>query len=221
MSDIENIPTPASSVQRRPASSGGDASTPHPRPLSLLLPSIPASDVLARTLAIRTDPMNLSQLVLMALQLPNRSIKLDFRTANAIAKIAQHESQKTWPRYPDSRNGSNSQPVPGWMNFSIKREVSERMDDVSRLYLQVQVKEKALGETHAAIDIRMSKMDEMLGLANDSKADITRKNKELDERQEFVEQQTKKLENSQEIFKKQSELLTKLLRQQQESKEKT
>ncbi|CAD0111566.1 unnamed protein product [Aureobasidium uvarum] len=101
-----------------------------------------------------------------------------------------------------------------------KREVSERMDDVSRLYLQVQVKEKALGETHAAIDIRMGKMDEMLGLANDSKAEITRKNQALDKRQEYIEKQTKKLEHSQETFKKQSELLTKLLRQQQDSQEK-
>lgn len=97
-------------------------------------------------------------------------------------------------------------------------ELGERMEDVSKLLDTVQQKEDQLVRTHKAIDSRMDKLDKRLEVVREQETELVKRKKELHLRQEAIEQQTEKLENSQETFKKQSALLSNLLRQQHETK---
>lgn len=97
-------------------------------------------------------------------------------------------------------------------------ELAERMEDVSKLLDTVQQKEDQLVRTHKAIDSRMDKLDRRLEVVREQETELVKRKKDLNLRQEVIEQQTQKLENSQETFKKQSALLSNLLRQQHETK---
>lgn len=97
-------------------------------------------------------------------------------------------------------------------------ELGKKMEDVSKLLDAVQQKEDQLVRTHKAIDARMDKLDKRLEGVREQEIEIVKRKKELHLRQEAIEQQTEKLENSQETFKKQSALLSNLLRQQHETK---
>ncbi|KAG9605348.1 hypothetical protein KCU77_g6487, partial [Aureobasidium melanogenum] len=97
-------------------------------------------------------------------------------------------------------------------------EMDERIVDVGRILDQVQQKEESLSRTHEAITTRMKNLDKRLEMVRKEETDLTKRKKELHLRQEAIKQQTEKLENSQETFKKQSAMLSNLLRQQHETK---
>ncbi|KAH0168147.1 hypothetical protein KCU67_g3596, partial [Aureobasidium melanogenum] len=97
-------------------------------------------------------------------------------------------------------------------------EMDERIVDVGRILDQVQQKEESLSRTHEAITTRMKNLDKRLELVRKEETDLAKRKKELQLRQEAIEQQTEKLENSQGTFKKQSAMLSNLLRQQHETK---
>ncbi|KAG9593460.1 hypothetical protein KCU77_g913, partial [Aureobasidium melanogenum] len=97
-------------------------------------------------------------------------------------------------------------------------EMDERIVDVGRILDQVQQKEESLSRTHEAITTRMKNLDKRLELVRKEETDLAKRKKELHVRQEAIGQQTEKLENSQETFKKQSAMLSNLLRQQHETK---
>lgn len=99
-------------------------------------------------------------------------------------------------------------------------EMDERMLDVAKMLDSVQEKETQIGATHDAITVRMDALDEKLELVKKAESALVDRKKDLKIREQVIEEHTKKLETSQETFKKQSAMLTNMLRQQHDVKSK-
>lgn len=97
-------------------------------------------------------------------------------------------------------------------------EIKERLNDVTNILRQIELKEEKLVNTHNAIDTRMEKMDEMIVHLELEKTGLVRWKQELLKQQDVNSKQTKKLEKSQAAFQKESDLVAQLMRQQQETK---
>lgn len=99
-----------------------------------------------------------------------------------------------------------------------RREIRQRLDDVTTILRQIKLKEEKLDNTHNAIDTKVDRMDEMIVHLEFEKTGLVRWRQKLQSQQDANSKQTEELEKSQAAFQKQSDLVAQLMRQQQETK---
>lgn len=97
-------------------------------------------------------------------------------------------------------------------------EIRQRLDDVTNILRQIELKEEKLDNTHNALDTKMEKMDEMIVHLEWEKTRLVRCKKELQNKEDVISERTEKLEKSQATFQNQSDQLAQLMRKQQETK---